>query len=89
MPRGTPACRAKRGGRRVGPEARPDPETGAVVPAIGIVAERSSSTGILRESCVAIGLVRLAPAERRMRSRGPARPGGTVAVDEGLAGGAT
>jgi hypothetical protein len=34
-------------------------------------------------SFVAIGLVRLAPAERRMRSRGPARPGGIVAVDEG------
>jgi hypothetical protein len=30
-----------------------------------------------------MGLVRLAPAERRMRSRGPVRAGGTVAVDEG------
>ena len=36
-----------------------------------------------RDRRVATGSVRLAPAERRMRSRGPVRARGTVAVDEG------
>jgi len=39
------AFRAKRGGRRVGREARPAPEAGPVVRAIGIVVKQASGTG--------------------------------------------
>ena len=40
-PAQTLASRAKRGGRRVGPEARPDLEAGPIMRAIGLVATRS------------------------------------------------
>jgi hypothetical protein len=66
--------RAERGRRPLVGETRLDAEAGPVVRAIASVAERSSSTGILRESCVANAIVRRETAPRTKQSRGRPQP---------------